>query len=84
MSISEINRSVLQFMRSLQRPFSIDEIHDKLGKDFTKQAVLNAVELLVAQGKAIEKTFTKSKMYMSAIGDENLNPTEVSDFFLFD
>lgn len=77
-----INQSVLQFMQAGGRPYALNDVYDKLGKDFGKTALQKALDALTSQKKLIEKAYGKQKVYAVAQRKENTDPEKVS-YFIF-
>ena len=55
--------SVLAYMLKQNRPYSVQDVFQNMGKDFGKTAVMKAMESLTAEGKLLEKVYGKQKVY---------------------
>ncbi|RUS89672.1 hypothetical protein EGW08_002593 [Elysia chlorotica] len=55
--------SVLAYMLKQNRPYSVQDVFQNMGKDFGKTAVQKAMESLTAEGKLVEKIYGKQKVY---------------------
>lgn len=55
--------AVYQFMKNQNRPYSVNEILQNVGKELGKSAVQKALDKLVDKDKLFEKTYGKQKVY---------------------
>ncbi|GFN98959.1 homologous-pairing protein 2 homolog [Plakobranchus ocellatus] len=55
--------SVLAYMMKQNRPYSVQDVFQNMGKDFGKTAVMKAMESLTSEGKLVEKVYGKQKVY---------------------
>ncbi|GFR95572.1 homologous-pairing protein 2 homolog [Elysia marginata] len=55
--------SVLAYMVKQNRPYSVQDVFQNMGKDFGKTAVVKAMESLTTEGKLVEKVYGKQKVY---------------------
>lgn len=54
---------LLKFLEQENKPFTLNTIHERMGKDINKKTIQSNIEILVAQGQIIEKTVGKLKVY---------------------
>ena len=55
--------SILAYMMKQNRPYSVQDVFQNMGKDLGKTAVMKSMESLTADGKLIEKIYGKQKVY---------------------
>lgn len=60
---STAHQAVLAYMNKQNRPFSVQDVFQNMGKDLGKTAVTKAMENLAAEGKLKEKVYGKQKVY---------------------
>ncbi|XP_078485323.1 homologous-pairing protein 2 homolog [Ciona intestinalis] len=60
----KVEDAVFEYMKAQNRPYSAADIFSNLHKEHGKTAVTRAVETLSQQGKLLEKTYGKSKIYV--------------------
>lgn len=70
------SEAVEAFLQKENRPFSVNDILQSLGKDHGKAAVQKALDKLVAQNKAKQKTYGKQNIFCVAQDDTNPKETE--------
>ena len=75
--MTSLHERVLSLMDQENRPMAINEIHERIGKDFLKQAVQKAIELLVASKKVLEKTYVKQKIFVINQSNSKISNEEV-------
>merc|ERR1712002_1251785 len=59
------SEAVLQYLNVQNRPYSAIDIFDNLHKAHGQTAVKKALETLAADGKIVEKTYGKQKIYFA-------------------
>lgn len=75
-----LSEKLLKFMENENRPYAFSEIHERLGKQHSKQAIQKAIESRVARNQIIEKTYGKQKIYCVNNKLGNVNNQEVMKF----
>lgn len=59
------NQAVLTYMIKQNRPYSVQDVFQNMGKDLGKTACTKAMESLAAEGKLKEKVYGKQKVYVA-------------------
>ncbi|CAL1542107.1 unnamed protein product [Lymnaea stagnalis] len=59
------SQAVLAYMIKQNRPYSVQDVFQNMGKDLGKTAVMKAMEGLTAEGKLKEKVYGKQKVYVA-------------------
>uniref|UniRef100_A0A0B7A6W4 Homologous-pairing protein 2 homolog n=1 Tax=Arion vulgaris TaxID=1028688 RepID=A0A0B7A6W4_9EUPU len=62
---SAANQAVLTYMIKQNRPYSVQDVFQNMGKDLGKTAVAKAMESLTTDGKLREKVYGKQKVYVA-------------------
>ena len=57
------NQAVFDYLLKQNRPYSAVDLHQNMGKDFGKTAVVKSLECVTAEGKIKEKVYGKQKVY---------------------
>ncbi|KAF8788300.1 Homologous-pairing protein 2 like protein [Argiope bruennichi] len=63
MSKNNTTKQIFDYLKDQNRPYSVIDIHNNLHKEHGKTTVMKTLELLVTEGKVIEKTYGKQKIY---------------------
>ncbi|KAH9499143.1 PSMC3 interacting protein [Bulinus truncatus] len=58
-------QAVLAYMIKQNRPYSVQDVFQNIGKDFGKTAVTKVMEGLTTEGKLKEKVYGKQKVYVA-------------------
>ncbi|XP_030757058.1 homologous-pairing protein 2 homolog isoform X1 [Sitophilus oryzae] len=58
-----VKKSVLDFLETQNRPYSITDIQNNFGKEYGKSAIQKALDNLVENGQVKEKLYGKQKVY---------------------
>nr|KAI8740543.1 putative homologous-pairing protein 2 [Biomphalaria glabrata] len=58
-------QAVLSYMIKQNRPYSVQDVFQNMGKDYGKTAVTKAMEGLASEGKLKEKVYGKQKVYVA-------------------
>ena len=74
-----LNEKLLKLMESENRPYTFNDIHERLGKQYAKQAVQKSVDIHVTNRRFIEKTVGKLNIYCFNNKLNNINIEAVSD-----
>jgi len=64
MGKQSVEKTVFDYMKSQNRPYSASDVFLNLHKEHGKTAVMKAMELLAQQNKLLEKNYGKSKIYV--------------------
>lgn len=78
-----LSGKLLKFLEQENKPFMLNAIHDRMGKEISKKVLESNVDLLVARGHLIEKTSGKSKVYCINNKLNQINSEAVSLFKCF-
>ncbi|XP_060814874.1 homologous-pairing protein 2 homolog [Bombus pascuorum] len=68
--------TVYKYMKTQNRPYSINDLVSNLHNEYGKTAVQKAIDRLVAEGKIFEKVYGKQKIYC-AVQDTSHNMEEL-------
>ncbi|XP_003402712.1 homologous-pairing protein 2 homolog [Bombus terrestris] len=68
--------TVYKYMKTQNRPYSINDLVSNLHNEYGKTAVQKAIDKLVAEGKIFEKVYGKQKIYC-AVQDTSHNMDEL-------
>ncbi|XP_071864988.1 homologous-pairing protein 2 homolog [Bombus fervidus] len=68
--------TVYKYMKTQNRPYSINDLVSNLHNEYGKTAVQKAIDRLVAEGKIFEKVYGKQKIYC-AVQDTSHNMDEL-------
>lgn len=60
---SALSEKLLELFENENRPFAFNEIHERIGKQHSKQAIQKSIESQVSRNQIIEKTYGKQKIY---------------------
>lgn len=74
---SLLSEKVLSFMEIENRPFAFTEMHERLGKQHSKQAIQKSIDSQISRNRIIEKTYGKQKIYCVNNKLGNANNQEV-------
>lgn len=61
-------------MQDGNRPYALNDVHDKFGKDHGKTALQKVLDTLVSQGKLFEKIYGKQKIYCAVQKTDKSDP----------
>lgn len=75
--MSKDREAVHKYLCTTNRPYSANDIMLNLHKEFGKTAIQKALDELVGEGKVLEKTYGKQKVY--CIKQEIVSNSQVSD-----
>ena len=62
--MNDTEKSVFEYMKSQNRPYSAIDVFNNLHKAYGKTAIVKALESLAEKKKLLEKTYGKSKIYV--------------------
>lgn len=74
-----VQDSIYKYLLEQNRPYSLVDIHTNLHKEHGKTAMQRALDSLVQDGKVIEKTYGKQKVYLicqdvfPSVSDEDIS-----------
>lgn len=78
-----LNEKLLKLMESENRPYTFNDIHDRIGKEYPKQVVEKCIDNHVANKRFIEKISGKLKIFCFSNKLNEISIETVSDFKLF-
>ncbi|XP_055854736.1 homologous-pairing protein 2 homolog [Episyrphus balteatus] len=75
MAKPDVSKEVLSLLQEGNKPYSVNEVFEKCGKEYGKAAVQKALDSLLFREKIVEKAFGKQKIYF--IRQSSYDPKEV-------